>query len=738
MAKALLTFILWSLLLLLWFSLYSVLVAWSYESFPRKYSLKTSLRTSTLHYRFKEAEKEEDAYEPCEYDCRWEHYTPNSAFDTDIRRPFEITDDENVTMQRNRIACVPFSFGYKPERANELFPPFTYPLCKDKPSEVRPRLSLDNNTFSMTCANNAPGRYVLHPPKIPLTNQYFQYELTNKFPSHTYPSSPLYDVVGEYAIGSCGDAFTNAEMRPVYVREAEKRANATKTKRETTRKRPLSVVFVAVDSFSRRHFYRKLNQTISLLNSLNSNSSFTVFDFKVHNSQGMSSPGNMVPMFSNNSNFHSDDNPGFRDYLGSSSLWAIGRDWGFVTFVGFEYCGSNFINYLGKKLNVDHHVSTFYCGAKNTIGTDMGKESYKQRCIGPHMSHYYLLNYTHSFTGLYPASHQFTYIHLEAAHEETGQHAATLDKDLAEFIQALTRDYGESRDLAIFIQGDHGMAYGDWHHDVDADQEYRLPALFFLTQTSFLESIPNSLDTLWHNTYHLVTKADLRATILSLYGEAYAQEYPVHQEKYLEEHYVLTKEKIPDSRVCENSGIEPWLCACLKPTEEIQPEIIHSFGQSALENLLLRVVDEALRLINSQTFTEKTHISSLLCQKLTFESITRAYGYRLNNKMEQVKIEFTINELPSARIETYALIGSDRDYKLFTRSFDWTPLDPCEYLGYQANIRVGTRQVIDVSRKDKYAGPCETVSRANDIEAEFCVCHDLDRLKEERPALFPS
>ena len=462
-----------------------------------------------------------------------------------------------------------------------------------------------------------------------------------------------------------------------------------------------------------------------------------MFDFKVHNVHGLNSPGNMVPMFTNTT-MHFHEKPGLKDYFGDTSLWAIARDWGFVTFVGFEYCGSNFLNYMGKRLNVDHHVSTFYCAAKTVMGTDMGKDSLKQRCIGPHMSHYYLLNYTHSMTSLYPTSHQFTYIHLEAAHEETGQHAQTLDKDLVAFLQSLTQDYGAERDLALFIQGDHGMAYGDWHKDVDADQEYRLPALFFATQTQFLKGVNHSFDALWHNSKRLVTKLDLRASILALFGEAYGQKYPVHKEKYLKNHYSLLREKIPDWRVCNSSGIDPWMCSCLEPTEEIQSEIIHSFGQSDLENLLIRIVQEALRLVNSQIFTVNSHIAGILCQKLSFDSITRAYGYRLNSKMEQIKVEFSIQELATARIETTALIGTDLSHKLFEASLDWYPLDPCTYLNFQTHIRVRTIQIVDLTRKDKYAGQCETVSRANGLEAEFCVCQDLEQLERERPGLFAS
>jgi hypothetical protein len=58
---------------------------------------------------------------------------------------------------------------------------------------------------------------------------------------------------------------------------------------------------LTVDSFSRRHFYRKLPKTINFMNEINSaNSSYenhTVFDFKLHNLLSGDSVENMVPVF---------------------------------------------------------------------------------------------------------------------------------------------------------------------------------------------------------------------------------------------------------------------------------------------------------------------------------------------------------------------------------------------------------------------------------------------------------
>jgi hypothetical protein len=53
---------------------------------------------------------------------------------------------------------------------------------------------------------------------------------------------------------------------------------------------------LTVDSFSRRHFYRKMKKTIDYFNKGHEN--FSIFDFKLHNVIGQSSVQNIVPIFS--------------------------------------------------------------------------------------------------------------------------------------------------------------------------------------------------------------------------------------------------------------------------------------------------------------------------------------------------------------------------------------------------------------------------------------------------------
>ena len=83
------------------------------------------------------------------------------------------------------------------------------------------------------------------------------------------------------------------------------------------------------------------------------------------------------------------------DYLAEGALWNILKKSGYMTLLGFENCDYYFLTNIGRKPRVDHMIRDFYCAALEFLDLNTNKEfTNTQRCIGPHMSHYYALNYT--------------------------------------------------------------------------------------------------------------------------------------------------------------------------------------------------------------------------------------------------------------------------------------------------------------------------------------------------------
>jgi hypothetical protein len=90
----------------------------------------------------------------------------------------------------------------------------------------------------------------------------------------------------------------------------------------------------------------------------------------------------------------------------------------------------------------------------------------------------------------------------------------------------------------------------------------------------------------------------------------------------------------------------------------------------------------------------------------------------INNKIELLQIKFSVKESPKALLEVSAYVGAASRGSRFD-GYKGNNFYKSEYRGYPVNIKV-----IGVSRKDRYAGPCEDYVRSFDLKAEYCICED--------------
>ena len=386
---------------------------------------------------------------------------------------------------------------------------------------------------------------------------------------------------------------------------------------------------------------------------------------------------------------HNYDVPPDGDILGDSALWNILREYGYISYLGFEDCDNFFPTTIGRSPNADHITRNFYCGAFTYLDLGITKASTStQRCLGPHMSHHYILNYTHELSKLYPDTNQWLYLHLNAAHEASGQHGQTLDPYLPTFIDKYISTFSKTHEITIFLQGDHGMRYGNWFKDIEGYQENKLPVMFIITSSSVLDRIPYSYDTLWHNSFHLTTKPDIRASILYLSGLPFEEQYPVHSDPYLDKYVSLFSEKSPCNRTCDMIGIDPWYCSCLVLNDIDPKHYEDEETRDELGELIYTIAEEAIENINSRVYFPYNHNKGILCQKLSLNKVVKAYGLRLDNLMEQIQVEFSINENSKARFEAYSVVGTKRGGFMMRKDDTAEPFVPHLYRNYKTKIRV--------------------------------------------------
>lgn len=674
----------------------------------------------------------------------------------------KIDDDYEITQKINepQLACRPDRFGYSNEEALEVFPPIHYPRCTEKFPGHKQALHLDfeTNTLTMNCTGKFPGKYVLG-----LDSRSEAIILDGQFNNTAQLYRGPVELKGEeWALGTCdpdkANLFEQVHYKPRINPQVRSRVSTTMNNvmksldkyRNVAQRSPqkLIILILTVDSASRRHFFRKLPRTVEYLNSLDP-TEHRVYDFKIHNVIGDNSARNSVPLFTGKQKLvyrgdkEKEGSPeGFfnGDALKRHSLYFYMSEMGFTTMLAFEFCAHYFAGYIGDKPWVDHLMANFWCGAKLYSGYSFEKSVLGQRCIGPKMSHSYLLDYVYDFTKGYSSNNQFIYTHITTGHEATGTHIETLDDDLTDFLASyLELAKSQDSEVAILIQGDHGMRYGEWYKSNDAFQEHRLPAFFFLLSDSLLKRVEYSYDTLNYNTRRLVGKLDMHLTLKHLAAMPYF--YDIEREgsdyswwklfPFQETSVSLLLEKIPNSRTCDQIFIPSFWCSCMT---------MHSISAEstrrtrALQLLVDQFVGYVIEVMNSEIYTTTRGYKDLICQRVTMREITSVYVQKVTSRDEAFKIEFNIAEHPTARFEAYIVIGvTNKFVGIKEDATDAFPTIPVYYLGRKVKARL-----LFLKRLDKYAGLCEEIATERHINPALCICHPLNHIASLMPALLNS
>ena len=354
------------------------------------------------------------------------------------------------------------------------------------------------------------------------------------------------------------------------------------------------ILVISADSFSRRHFFRKLKETVKYLKSLQE---YEVIDFKLHNIIGTDTAGNQIYLFGplglNSASSES-------DLLGEEAIWSIMKKHKFMTLWGTDGCSSNVPKALGPNPDVDHVAATFFCAYKlYSMYTANKYHTYEQRCMGNKMSHSYIMNYTQEFSLNYIKADQWIYNHFTAAHETSGQHAQSLDKDLKDYLQWFIGTFGESHNLVILLNGDHGMRYGEHMSKTKSVQEYRLPASFIISKKNFLREVAD-LKTLQENSWRLNSKPDLRESMIYLARyqsglalEAKAQSLAaslVRRPAGRAQALNLFQDLVPPGRTCQDAGIPPWFCSYIILSPTPMQDLKFPLSQSSISLIFSYIV----------------------------------------------------------------------------------------------------------------------------------------------------
>jgi hypothetical protein len=629
---------------------------------------------------------------------------------------FAIDDTDLLLSTQAAVPSIPYDFGYSVERGLKLFPPYDYPPCEFSRKYSGEYLDLDytSNKVLMHCRGSTQGKYVIGPAHD------YRFTTVKEAKKHLKPTkmsddAPYIEPYHEWVIGTCQDKEHHYElhvMRPHLLPEAQAEAlNTTETLQEefNVTKPPLTIAMLTVDSFSRRHFFRKLPQTVALLNQLETEGEWKVHDFKLHNIIGANTAENQSFIFGERYRGTAGKNDTDTDLFGQEAIWRHFKDKGFMTLLGYEGCAYKLSRVIGRMPRADHVVNPFYCAAENYSGYSSAKRlQVTQRCLGSHMAHWYMMNYTLNFMDIYPDNNHWAYNHFTAAHEFTGQHAQTLDADLVWYLKQLITRAGD-RDLVVYVIGDHGMRYGNYVSDTQGIQEHRLPVFFLLNKRNFLNKIEYAYDALAHNTKRLTSKPDVRRSLMFLASHRYDLPLEKHA-KYID----IFTEKASDTRTCEDIEIPVWFCST--NVMEAIPSSVYSRATPTWElgtnskitrQLIETAAEAAVAAINSEVRGFD------LCKELTLDVISLALSQDVFSKDIVMKLVFTVQQDDAARFEAWFFIKSESSPESCANCFT-VNYDSLKYWG----------RLIKAYRTDSYKGKCEVLAQKVDLNAEYCICNE--------------
>lgn len=368
-----------------------------------------------------------------------------------------------------------------------------------------------------------------------------------------------------------------------YKEEVSKNAFSKASKYNKTLNSPFTVLVLLFDSVSRGSAYMNWPKTMEFLNNLEG-SGTNFIDFEIPTTIGINTRPNMIPvLYGQSEDFH---NEYLRDstfttlwpsskylLLQKDAIWSYYSSLGYTTMFLYDTKFDFLVQSLGRIIKADHVFTNFWRLAYRIF--DFHDFSEKQRCMGQEDSHYYSLSYTLQYLKNYKNNNRFAYVHLDAAHENTGN-VRTVDKDLVEFLREMIKWYQKKNQyFTIFLLGDHGRINPVLQFNIKGYIDQRTPMTFVIS-SDYVISQWSAQNILKKNTKELVGRYDIH---LSLKDIAHFPYERITNSSYLQlkagypvdDVVSLFREPISESRKCSDIGSSSMYCNCkdYKITEKI-------------------------------------------------------------------------------------------------------------------------------------------------------------------------
>ena len=377
----------------------------------------------------------------------------------------------------------------------------------------------------------------------------------------------------EFYFFKCSKNSIHAVVINKYKNEASINANKIRDTLEPKGKL-MNVLVLVLDSVSRNSFRINLPKTINFLESINDQSNkFRYYEFtKSAVPKAFTAPNFAQIVFGKTEAELKDGrrvskqgntpvNSGIdknQDY----ALWTFFRDYGYVTMFLHDSVWDYLTRLTGRVIDADHVFTNIW----RYLWYLTGKHDFSnsQRCIGSKNYHELSLDYSYQYFSNYDKNNKFAYVHLNAAHEDSGN-IRTVDKGLLKFLKDflhLVENRNES--LALFLLSDHGFKHLNriqWDTRSFFDPKVAQTSLIF--SKDIIDEL-NAETFITKNKHKLLGRLDINLTLKQLAMFPYNKQKSVNKFKHYGDYKVFNflTELLPENRTCSQIAVPDINCIC--------------------------------------------------------------------------------------------------------------------------------------------------------------------------------
>ncbi|XP_056637215.1 uncharacterized protein LOC130445544 [Diorhabda sublineata] len=506
----------------------------------------------------------------------------------------------------NNEKCKMPNFPAFSEETNLIYKYLPYINCTDL--DLLTYTNVVNNTAYLHIKNEYLDRYYAQTDTVDCCYSYVKRHGAAEYPDvgfkvsdcHSFNSTVklVNDTVWVKCYLGADKIYENVHTTVIVTEEVKNRFQYQRERK----KKPLSVLFIVIDSVARLNFERTMPLTKNFI--LENN--FT--EFLGYNKIDDNTFPNFNALLTGLNLKQSNKicQPKLVGMLDKCPMiWYDFRNAGYATAYAEDWTDISTFNYLKKGFKdppTDYYFKT-YMEASKTISTQLVDTM--PFCAGPESQGERILKVAKDFALAFKNNPSFGIFWMNTFSHNFINSPSRMDKIFKVFFEELG-NFGILNDSMVVLLADHGIRFGDIRQTIQGWYEERLPMNFISIPTWFQRQHPDKYENFKQNSKKLTSTYDLYVTLQDVLSSS-VENYTVTGSRVCANCTSLFS-KIPEKRSCSEAGIPEKWCACVGKFvtnhEYLTPEIKKSAIAFIVESNVIDTPGRSVNRILSSSITQ--------------------------------------------------------------------------------------------------------------------------------------